>query len=176
MEETKTTNKEPTIEEITKSFHPTTKKIINKGNPYNLTLTKNDPSTIDAFFETMSQTSDREGIVNHSYKYYKNYYETLHKENMSDLYVVKVDVKKLKETYQDKITNLEANIEKMSDEKYKDSEKNIVYKKQIPKVVLYEIKITIPVRHQDILGSLYTIKHSFTDFFCSIYFFIFCIY
>lgn len=115
---------EPTIEEITKNFHPTTKKIINKGNPYNLELIKNDPDTVDDFFETMSQTSDREGIVNHSYKYYKNYYKTLHKENMSDLYVVKVDVNKLKETYQEKIKNLEANIEKMSDEKYKDSEKN----------------------------------------------------
>ena len=115
---------EPSIEEITKNFHPTTKKIINKGNQYNLELIKNDPKTIDDFFETMSQTSDREGIVNHSYKYYKSYYETLHKENMSDLYVVKVDVKKLKDTYQEKIKNLEANIEKMSDEKYKDSEKN----------------------------------------------------
>ena len=43
---------------------------------------------------------------------------------------------------------------------YKDSEKNIVYKKEIPKVVLYEIKITIPVRHQDILGSLYSLNIS----------------
>ena len=98
---------EPTIEEITKAFHPTTKKIINKGNPYNLKLIKNDKETIDNFFETMSQTSDREGIVNHSYKYYKSYYETLHKENMSDLYVVTVDVKKLKETYKDKIKQIE---------------------------------------------------------------------
>ncbi|MBQ3510682.1 MAG: peptidoglycan bridge formation glycyltransferase FemA/FemB family protein [Bacilli bacterium] len=115
---------EPTIEEITKNFHPTTKKIINKGNPYNLELIKNDKKTIDDFFETMSQTSDREGIVNHSFKYYKEYYETLHKENMSDLYVVKVDINNLKKTYKEKINNLEANIEKMSDEKYKDSEKN----------------------------------------------------
>ena len=64
---------EPSIEEITKNFHPTTKKIINKGNPYNLELIKNDKKTIDDFFETMSQTSDREGIVNHSFKYYKVY-------------------------------------------------------------------------------------------------------
>lgn len=115
---------EPTIEEITKNFHPTTKKIINKGNPYNLTLIKNDPKTIDAFFETMSQTADRENIVNHTYDYYKKYYETLRKENMSDLYVVTVDIDKLKKTYQDKIKDIENNIEKMSDEKYKVSEKN----------------------------------------------------
>ncbi len=112
------------IEEITKNFHPTTKKIINKGNPYNLTLIKNDPKTIDAFFETMKETSEREDIVNHSFEYYKAYYETLHKENMSDLYVVTVNVLNLKKTYQDKIKTLQENISKMSDEKYKDSEKN----------------------------------------------------
>lgn len=122
---------EPTIEEITKNFHPTTKKIINKGNPYNLTLIKNDPKTIDKFFETMKQTSERESIVNHSYQYYKSYYEHLHKENMSDLYVVTVDVKLLKETYQEKIKLLEEKLENMSDKKYKDSEKNANKKQEI---------------------------------------------
>lgn len=115
---------EPTIEEITKNFHPTTRKIINKGNPYNLKLTKNDPKTIDKFLETMNQTAAREMIVNHSPDYYKNYYKALNKENMSDLYVVTVDVDNLKKTYQEKINDIKNNIEKMSDEKYKDSEKN----------------------------------------------------
>jgi len=41
---------------------------------------------------------------------------------------------------------------------YKDSEKVIVYKKDIPKVLLYEIKVKIPVRHQDILGSIYSLN------------------
>lgn len=115
---------EKSIEEITKDFHPTTKKIINKGNPYNLVLTKNDSKTLDKFLETMNQTADREKIVNHPASYYKKYYEVLHKNNMSDLYVVTVNVKELKETYKSKIKSLEQNIEKMSDEKYKDSEKN----------------------------------------------------
>lgn len=112
------------IEEITKDFHPTTRKIINKGNPYNLELTKNDPKTMPAFFETMLQTAERENIVNHSYNYYETYYKVLHKENMSDLYVVTADVASLKETYKNKIADLEKNIEKMNDEKYKDNEKN----------------------------------------------------
>ena len=77
---------EPSIEEITKNFHPTTKKIINKGNPYNLELIKNNKKTIDDFFETMSQTSDREGIVNHSFKYYKEYYESIAPANAEALY------------------------------------------------------------------------------------------
>ena len=39
---------------------------------------------------------------------------------------------------------------------YLDSEKKILYQGKIPEVVLYEIKINIPLRHQDILGSLYS--------------------
>lgn len=154
---------EPSIEEITKNFHPTTKKIINKGNPYNLTLIKNDEETIDAFFETMSQTSDREGIVNHSYNYYKNYYKTLHKENMSDLYVVTVDVKKLKATYQEKIKNLEANIEKMSDEKYKDSEKNANKKQEFVNQLTKakkEYEVIEPIKEEKLnLSAILTAKY-----------------
>ena len=41
---------------------------------------------------------------------------------------------------------------------YKDSEKNIIYKGKIPKVILYEIIIKTEVRHQDILGSLYSLN------------------
>lgn len=43
---------------------------------------------------------------------------------------------------------------------YKDSEKNIIYTKTPPKVILYEIKINMPVRHQDILGSIYSLNIS----------------
>ena len=41
---------------------------------------------------------------------------------------------------------------------YPDSEKNIVYEKELPEVLLYEIIIKTPVRHQDILGSLYSLN------------------
>lgn len=154
---------EPTIEEITKNFHPTTKKIINKGNPYNLTLIKNDPKTIDAFFETMRETSERESIVNHPYEYYKSYYETLHKENMSDLYVVTVDVESLKDTYKDKINKLEADIEKMSDEKYKNSEKNANKKQEFVNQLTKakkEYEIILPIKEKRLtLSAILTAKY-----------------
>lgn len=121
----------PPIEEITKNFHPTTKKIINKGNPYQLTLIKNDDSTIDDFFEVMLQTANREQIVNHDYQYYKNFYRTLHKENMCDLYVVKVNIPKLKEIYQKKVNELQKKLNSFEDEKYKTNEKNANKKKEI---------------------------------------------
>ena len=153
----------PSIEEITKNFHPTTKKIINKGNPYNLTLIKNDEKTMDAFFETMSQTADRENIVNHTYDYYKKYYKTLHKENMSDLYVVKVNVDQLKETYQKKIADIEKNIAKMSDEKYKASEKNAnkkqEYLNQLTKAKK-EYEVIEPITKKElVLSAILTAKY-----------------
>ena len=37
---------------------------------------------------------------------------------------------------------------------YRGSEKVILYCDKIPEVLLYEIKVKIPIRHQDILGSL----------------------
>lgn len=124
-------NLTPSLEEITKNFHPTTKKIINKGNPYQLTLIKNDPNTIDDFFEVMLQTADREKIVNHDYEYYKNFYLTLHKQNMSDLYVVKVDVENLKQIYQTKVEELQTKLDRFQDDKYKNNEKNANKKQEI---------------------------------------------
>ena len=41
---------------------------------------------------------------------------------------------------------------------YKDSEKNILYKDRYPEVILYEIKVKKEVRHQDILGSIYSLN------------------
>lgn len=41
---------------------------------------------------------------------------------------------------------------------YKDSEKNIFYVTSIPEVILYEIKSKIPLRHQEILGTIYALN------------------
>lgn len=43
---------------------------------------------------------------------------------------------------------------------YKDSEKNILYVKDEPKVLLFEIKSKVSLRHQDILGTLYSLNNS----------------
>ena len=41
---------------------------------------------------------------------------------------------------------------------YIDSERNILYKESIPEVILYEIKSKKELRHQDILGSIYSLN------------------
>lgn len=43
---------------------------------------------------------------------------------------------------------------------YKDSEKNIIYNGNIPNVILYEIVCNVELRHQDILGSIYSLNIS----------------
>lgn len=43
---------------------------------------------------------------------------------------------------------------------YKDSEKNIIYNRDVPKVILYEIVCNVELRHQDILGSIYSLNIS----------------
>ena len=41
---------------------------------------------------------------------------------------------------------------------YKDSEKIIIYNKHLPEVLLYEIKCNSILRHQDILGALFSLN------------------
>ena len=43
---------------------------------------------------------------------------------------------------------------------YPDSEKNILYKTKVPDVLLYEIKSKVLLRHQDILGTMYSLDIS----------------
>ena len=43
---------------------------------------------------------------------------------------------------------------------YKDSEKNIIYNRNVPKIILYEIVCNVELRHQDILGSIYALNIS----------------
>ena len=43
---------------------------------------------------------------------------------------------------------------------YKDSEKNIIYNKKLPEVLLYEIISKQELRHQDILGTMYSLNIS----------------
>ncbi len=41
---------------------------------------------------------------------------------------------------------------------YKDSEKVIIYQNKEPEVLLFEIKTKTPIRHQDILGTMYSLN------------------
>ena len=113
-----------TEEQIFQNFHPTTKKILKRGNPYQLELYKNENAKIEDFYFTMKETEKREGILYHPLEYYRNFYNLLHKNNMSNLYVVKLNIDNAKKINLAKQDQLKKQISQLADEKYKNESKN----------------------------------------------------
>ena len=99
-------NVDKPLDEIYGSFHATTRKVLNKGNQYNLNIYKGTEKDLKGFFETMVETSKREGITQASLDYYEKFYYIFHKNNMSDIYVAKVNIKNLKKQINDNIENV----------------------------------------------------------------------
>ena len=110
-------------DEVYSAMHPTTKKILNKGNQYNLNVYIGDKKDMKDFYLTMIETAKREGIIQSPIEYYENFYEIFNKDNLSDLYVVKVNMEELVKSFESKIENVTKEIEDLSDEKYKNKGK-----------------------------------------------------
>ena len=152
------------FEEVRKGMHPTTRKIFNKGNQYNLNCYVGNVNDIDAFYETMKDTYKRNDLAKTSYDYYKKFYSLLNKEGMSDLYVAKVNIKDLKAFYVSKIEAKEKEIEVLN------SKENTNAKKLKNKI--NEINISIAklnkeydlVREMEdeeiVLSSIITVKYA----------------
>ncbi len=111
------------FEEIYQDMHPTTRKILNKGNQYDLDLYIGDEKDIDDFYITMKETSKREGIVQAPVKYYLDFYKIFNKDGLSDIYIVKADIKKVKKVFKDKIKELDLKIKNFNSDKYKNKDK-----------------------------------------------------
>lgn len=148
------------IESLQNHFHPTTKKILKKGNPYEFILEKNEDAKIEDFYLTMMETAKREGVLYHDISYYKNFYETLHKENMSDLYVVKANIPRIREIYQEKITILKENIKKLEQkEDNKNKNKKQEFINQLEKAEKEKRELDNIKEETLILSSILTVKY-----------------
>ncbi len=114
------------IESIKNNFHSTTKKVMNKGNMYELEVYKNDEKYIDDFYKTMQDTADREGISIYSKKYYLNFYKELHKNNHSDIYIVYLNKKKTLDLLNKNLKDIKTSQENLtSDNKKKELQNQI---------------------------------------------------
>lgn len=111
------------FDDIYKGMHPTTRKILNKGNQYELEVFKGNENNIDDFYLTMEETAAREHLFCFSKEYYLNFYKKLHERGMSDLYVVKVNLSHLKELYKEKVVALENELNNLDESKYKNKQK-----------------------------------------------------
>lgn len=110
-------------DDVYSAMHPTTKKILNKGNQYNLNIYKGNKDDINDFYLTMIETAKREGIIQSPIEYYTLFYEIFNKDDLSDLYVVKVKIKELIKSFEDKINNVKKEIEELGLDKYKNKGK-----------------------------------------------------
>lgn len=111
------------IDELYKEIHPTTRKILNKGNQYNLNIYIGNNEDIDSFYETMIETAKRDKLIQSPIEYYKSFYEILNKKNMSDLYIAKVDINDLKQIYSNKLEELNNELNCIDKEKYQNIDK-----------------------------------------------------
>lgn len=110
-------------DDVYSAMHPTTKKILNKGNQYNLNIYKGSKDDMNDFYLTMIETAKREGIIQSPLEYYTLFYEIFNKDNLSDLYVVKVKIKELIKTFENKIDSVKKEIDELGLDKYKNKGK-----------------------------------------------------
>lgn len=157
-------NLEDNFENIYSRMHATTRKILNKKNQYDLITYIGTVKDIPDFYITMEETAEREGLACNPVKYYEEFYKRLNEHGMSDIYVVKADISKLKEIYQSKIDELDKNIEELETKsfgnKQKTENKINEYKNEISKVQKDYDLVNQVHKKEVILSSIITVKYN----------------
>lgn len=151
----------PSIEEIHKNMHATTRKILNKGNQYNLEAYVGGESDLNDFYFTMQETAVREEIKPFPLEYYKRFYSIFNKQGMSDLYIVKVNIKNLIALYKQKISRIKediANLDKLTN-KEKGNNLKADYNNQYNKLKK-ELDLIHDIKEKElVLSSIITVKY-----------------
>ena len=150
-----------TWDEVYQRMHPTTKKILNKGNQYNLDDYIGDSNDLEEFYQTMIETSKREGIIQSPIEYYQKFYETFHKDGLSDIYMVKANIPKIIKSFEDKIDSVKEEIKNLESYTNKNKAQNKIndLNNQINKLNkdLEEIK---QIKEKEVvLSSIITVKY-----------------
>lgn len=135
------------------NFHPTTKKIYKRGNLYDLDIYKGNRDDIDDFYQLMLETGNRKKAIFFSKDYYLNFYNTFNQHNMSDIYLAKVNIDKLKKIYKTKIEEINNSLKKITKQsKKKDLTDQLVkYQKEYAEIEQIKSK-------ELVLSSIITVK------------------
>lgn len=84
------------LKEIEEHFSKTTMQRINKAKKLGVEVYKGSIADIEVFFKLMALTENRKDFISYSdINYYKTLYEIFKKEDMVDLYLGKVNIKKI---------------------------------------------------------------------------------
>ena len=157
-------NLEDEFENIYARMHTTTRKILNKKNQYDLLTYIGTVKDIPDFYITMEETAEREGLACNPIKYYKEFYQILNERGMSDIYVVKADINKLKTIYQNKIDELNKDINDLETKSFGNKQKteNKIgeYKNEIGKVQKDYDLVNSITEEEVVLSSIITVKYN----------------
>lgn len=150
-------------EDIYGGFHPTTRKILNKNNPFSLNVYKGNLKDLKDFYFTMIETSKRENLVLSKLEYYETFYKILNDNNMSDIYMVKANIVKLKKIYSEKIESLIKEKEQILNSEKKSTQKSIqkieTLEKQIQKLQKENSNLEKITDKELTLSSIITAKY-----------------
>lgn len=151
-------------EEISQGMHATTRKILNKGNLYDLDLYIGNKEDIPLFMITMKDTAKRENISCFKEDYYETFYSILNSHDLADLYVVKVNISKLKKIYDDRINELNLKIESLKNTENKNIQKSKnkinEYQNELNRY-LKDINVINDIKEDElVLSSIITVKYA----------------
>lgn len=95
------------------TFHQTTRNLLKRNNPYGLKVYIGNESDLDKFYEPMKDTAVRKHMYLEDKKFFDDFYTILHSYNMSDLYVVTVNINGLKTKYNKMILDAENELKEL---------------------------------------------------------------
>ena len=120
------------IEELVKNYHATTRNIVKKDHGGVIEIYRSqDLEDIKSFYKTLVDTYERSEINSLSLDYYQNFFKILNEQNMSDLYIVKVDVSKLLKNYGEEKLALERKMRELDYDQKRNKEKKEVLKQEM---------------------------------------------
>lgn len=102
-------------ENLLDGFHQTTRNLLKRNNPYGLNIYVGNEKDLDKFYKPMKETAIRKNMYLEDINYFNSFYSILHKWNMSDLYIVSVNINDLKQKYNNLIENAKKELEEIKD-------------------------------------------------------------
>ena len=109
------------------------KRRLRQANEYQLQIMDGSQNEIDEFVRLMKITQDRQDFLSHESDFYQHFYDTLAKDDMVNLYFVKMDISKTKShliTQRDafiaELQSLEGDDGKKAVGRRKEAEKNLL--------------------------------------------------
>jgi len=149
-----------TQDDLLNSFHKTTKKILEKNNPYNISIYKGTISDIDKFYDVMKNTSIKKKMYLEPKSFFSDFYEILNKHKMSDLYIASININQLKDIISNQNNEINEEIDKLNNRPDTSKKENLLNELLIKKEkILKELKEVNEIKEDNlVLSSIITSK------------------